>query len=234
MVDRVSVILPTYNERESLARLDPELQTALRTLPAEIVVVDDASPDGTADLVRQLPGPVPHRLVERSGKLGLSSAVIAGIGVAQGEILVVMDADGSHPPEAIPPLVGAVDQGAEFALGSRHVPGGTSEGLGPGRRILSRGATLLARPIAPVRDPMSGFFAFRRSILRRATLSPRGFKIGLEILVRCRPRPVREIPIAFRPRFAGESKLTRGEIRNYVRHLAGLYAVRAGLARPPR
>jgi len=224
---RVSVILPTYQERASLELLYPALARALAGLPAEIVVVDDGSPDGTAAYARTLQDPVPTVVVERSGKLGLSSAVIAGFEKARGETIVVMDADGSHPPDAVPTLVQAVAQGgAEFALGSRKVPGGSAPGFTRVRRLISGGATLLARPLVAVKDPMSGFIAFRRSILARGTLAPLGYKIGLEILVKCRPKPVIEVPIVFRPRAAGESKLGRGEIGQYVRHVARLYGWR--------
>ncbi len=223
----VSVILPTYNERASLELLYPALAAALTGLAAELVVVDDGSPDGTAAFARSLQVPVPTRVVERAGKLGLASAVEAGFAAAQGETLVVMDADGSHPPDALPALVDAVRPGrAEFALGSRWVPGGRAPGLTVGRRVLSAGAALLARPLVTVRDPMSGFFAVRRDVLSRGTLAPIGYKIGLEVLVKCHPSPVVEVPIVFRPRAAGESKLGRGEIGHYLRHVFRLYGWR--------
>ncbi len=231
---RLSIVLPTYNERDSLARLDPELESALAGRSAEIVVVDDASPDGTAAFVRSLRGAVPHIVIERGGKQGLASAVLAGIAESHGSIVVVMDADGSHSPTAIPALVDAIDRGAEFALASRTIAGGSSEGLSVGRRWMSLAATWMARPLARVSDPMSGFFAVRRSVLARASLAPQGFKIGLEILVRCRPHPIAEVPIHFRPRFAGESKLGGNEVRNYLAHLTSLYRARWGEESSPR
>jgi dolichol-phosphate mannosyltransferase len=220
----VSVILPTFNERASLERLYPALAEAVKTRPAEFVVVDDGSPDGTAELARSLQSPVPTRVVERPKKQGLASAVEAGIAAAKGDVLVVMDADGSHPSTAVPMLVAAVEAGgAEFALGSRWVPGGSAPGLTRGRRLISAGASLLARPLVSVHDPMSGFFAFRRTILSRGHLAPIGYKIGLEILVKCHPKPVVEVPIVFRPRTAGESKLGSGEVGRYVLHVLRLY-----------
>lgn len=223
----VSVVLPTYNERASLEQFAPELEAVLAPLAAEIVVVDDASPDGTARWARARAGRVPIRVVERAGKLGLASAVVAGIDAATGSIVVVMDADGSHDPAALPAMVELVrTRSAEFVLGSRWLSGGDAAGLDGYRRVISAGAQLLARPLVAVTDPMSGFFAVRREVVGRSPLSPRGFKIALEILARCRPSPVAEVPIRFRPRFAGASKLGRGEVREYMRQLADLYRTR--------
>ncbi|MGA8663643.1 MAG: polyprenol monophosphomannose synthase [Thermoplasmata archaeon] len=223
----VSVILPTYQERRSLELLYPALARVLAGVSAQLVVVDDGSPDGTAEYARSLQSPIPTTVIQRGRKLGLSSAVIAGFERSVGATLVVMDADGSHPPEAVLTLARAVAPGgAEFALGSRWVPGGSAPGLSRGRRLISAGAALLARPLVSVKDPMSGFFAFRRSILARGTLAPIGYKIGLEILVKCRPNPIVELPIVFRPRSAGASKLGSGEIGHYARHVARLYAWR--------
>jgi len=223
----VSVVIPTYNERGSLASLYPELCSALTAYPSELIIVDDGSPDGTAAYAGTLSGPVPCLVQNRGRKLGLASAVLEGFTQARGSVVVVMDADGSHPPSAIPQLLDAVTTGgAEFALGSRYILGGSTPGLSRTRRLISRIATVLARPLVPVVDPMSGFFAFRHPILRRAPLSPLGFKIGLEIMVRCRPRPIAEIPIRFRPRTSGESKLVQGEIGRYLRHIGRLYSAR--------
>jgi dolichol-phosphate mannosyltransferase len=223
----VSVVIPTYNERDSLVSLYPELCTALTPYPSELIIVDDGSPDGTAAYAESLSGPVACVVKNRGRKLGLATAVTDGFALARGRVIVVMDADGSHPPAAIPKLVEAVTTGgAEFALGSRYIPGGSAPGLSRTRRVISRAATLLARPLVRVADPMSGFFAFRREVLGRAALSPLGFKIGLEIMVRCRPHPIAELPISFRPRSAGESKLGQGEIGRYLRHIGRLYGFR--------
>jgi dolichol-phosphate mannosyltransferase len=227
----LTVVIPTFNERETLERLYPRLSAALAGHPAELVVVDDGSPDGTAAFARTLSAPLPTHVLERPAKLGLASAVQAGFDEAQGDVIVVMDADGSHPPEAVLRLEAAIrDGGAEFALGSRWVAGGSAPGLTRARRILSGGAGLLARPLVSVRDPMSGFFAVRRDVLARAPLHPIGYKIALEVLVRCRPRTIAELPIVFRERSAGESKLGRGEIGLYLRHLGRLYSWRLGRA----
>jgi glycosyltransferase involved in cell wall biosynthesis len=223
----VSVVVPTYNERGSLVTLYPEVCAALTPYASELIIVDDGSPDGTAAYAATLVGPVEVVVKNRGRKLGLATAVTDGFALARGSVIVVMDADGSHPPAAIPRLVEAVTGGgAEFALGSRYIAGGSSPGLSRSRRWISRGATILARPLVRVVDPMSGFFAFRRQVLTRCALSPLGFKIGLEIMVRCRPLPIAEIPITFRPRTAGESKLGQGEIGRYLRHIGRLYGFR--------
>jgi dolichol-phosphate mannosyltransferase len=153
-----------------------------------------------------------------------------GLSRARGDTLVVMDADLSHPPEVIPEMLSALAQGADFVLGSRYVHGGTTaEGWGLFRFVNSKIATYLARPLTSVSDPMSGFFALPRSVFARAEKpSPLGYKIGLELLVRCRCRNVREVPIHFSNREHGESKLTVHQQLLYLRHLARLYRFRFG------
>lgn len=223
----VSIVLPTYEERASLRALDPRLRRALQGLDAEIVVVDDSSPDGTGTLVRQLGETGPYRLVERPRRAGLSSAVLDGFAQSSGEHIVVMDADGSHPPETIPALLGPLRSGAaELVLASRRAAGGASPGLSAPRQVVSLGARLLAWPLTQVSDPMTGYFAFERRLLERAQLRPVGYKIALEVLVRCRPKPVEEVGFVFAPRLAGTSKLNGGEVTAYARHLGRLYASR--------
>ncbi len=222
----VSIVLPTFNERKALELLDPRIGRSLARFSSEVVVVDDSSPDGTGEFVRSRDG-APFRLIERPGRLGLASAVLEGFRAARGRVIVVLDADGSHPPEVIPSLVTPILDGrAEFVLASRKVAGGSAPGLVGWRRAVSFGGGLLARPLVHVLDPMSGFFALDRRILARAELAPIGYKIALEVLVRCRPRPVLEVPFTFGPRVAGESKLGSGQIGDYLRHLGRLYSFR--------
>lgn len=225
LAPQVSVILPTFNERSALATLHPRLMEGLRPYDAEVLVVDDGSPDGTGDLVRKLAEHGVYRLIERPRRSGLASAVSDGFRAARGEVLVVMDADGSHPPETIPALVQPVMDGrAEMALASRHLPGASAPGLAGLRRWISGGAAVLARPLTTVSDPMSGFFALHRAVLARAPLTPAGFKIGLEVIVKCRPSPLVEVPFCFNPRIAGSSKLGSGQVFGYLGHLSRLYA----------
>jgi dolichol-phosphate mannosyltransferase len=220
-VPRATVIVPTYNEAESLPEL---LRRILAALPdAEVLVVDDASPDGTAAAARALAGRHPVRVVERRGERGLATAVLRGIAEARSDLCVVMDADLSHPPERIPDLVRAVEQGADVAVGSRYVPGGRIDRWPLTRRLASAVGTIFARALTPCRDPLAGFFCLRRSLLDGVRLRPRGFKILLEILARAGPRQIVEVPIRFEDRGIGRSKFTAREQREYRRQLWQLY-----------
>lgn len=223
----VTVVVPTYCEAANLPLLVPHLSAALHDagLRGEILIVDDASPDETEPACRELALSYPLRLLVRRGERGLSGAVLYGLRQARGDVLVVMDADLSHPPEKVPALVAAVRGGADFALGSRYVRGGSTDaGWGLLRRLNSWTATLLALPLTRARDPLAGFFALRRETFTAGgPFDPVGFKVGLELLVKCRCRRVREIPIAFTDRARGTSKLTLRERFDFLRHLARLY-----------
>jgi dolichol-phosphate mannosyltransferase len=227
----VSVIVPSLRERASLAVLLPRLFKVLEeaNLRAEVVIVDDHSGDGTDLLCAELATQHSVRLVTRRGERGLATAVLRGLAESTGEICAVMDADGSHPPEIIPALVDAARSPfCDVAIGSRYVRGGsTDENWGFFRRANSRVATLLARGLTRAADPMAGFFAIKRSQLRRAkTLSPVGYKILLEVIVRCDCRRVVEVPIYFKDRTLGDSKMSFTQQWHYLKHLARLYAAR--------
>ncbi|HLY10831.1 MAG TPA: glycosyltransferase family 2 protein [Planctomycetota bacterium] len=217
----VSVIVPTYNEAQNLPALVQRIVAALS--PVEIIVIDDASKDGTADVGRELGKTLPVRVVERKDEKGLSTAVLRGLNEARTELCVVMDADLSHPPEAIPALVKAVRDGADVAVGSRYVQGGDIDEWPLFRRFASRAGTLLARPLTAVRDPMAGFFCLKRSLLSGVTLKPRGFKILLEILARTGTRKTVEVPIHFEDRAAGASKFSSKERREFLKQVWTLY-----------
>ncbi|MDR7590522.1 MAG: polyprenol monophosphomannose synthase, partial [Armatimonadota bacterium] len=207
----VSVVVPTYNERETLSELVGRLHQALGS-GYEVVVVDDSSPDGTAELARELGRQYPVRVLQRPGKLGLGSAVLEGARAASGRWVVVMDADLSHPPEVVPELVDALRSGAELAVGSRYVPGGGVRDWPWRRRLMSRVAVALARLWLRERvsDPVSGFFAARRELLLDPSLEGIGYKILLEVLVRNRGRSVVEVAYVFTDRRGGRSKLGAG------------------------
>jgi dolichol-phosphate mannosyltransferase len=212
----LSVVVPTYNEVGSVPKLAERLHAALGARDWELVIVDDGSPDGTADIAAALAPRIPTNVVRRAGKGGLASAVIAGFAAARGDILVVMDADLSHPPELVPALLSAIEDGADLAVGSRYVAGGGVEDWPMKRQIVSRVACLMGSVLVPVSDATSGFFALRRSVIDGVTLNPIGFKIGFEVIARGRYRSVVEVPYTFRDRELGASKFGRREVGQYV------------------
>jgi len=223
----VSIIVPTFREALNL----PALTAAIidmrdhSALTLDLWLMDDQSRDGSREVVQTLNLPWVH-LIERTGPRGLGRAVLEGLRTAQGQRLVVMDADLSHPASAIPAMIDRLDHGADFVFGSRYIAGGnTAKGWGLLRAINSLGATLLARPLTRLRDPMSGFFAFDRARLDDAhTLDPVGYKIGLELVVKSRAKSVVEVPILFANRVAGTSKLTLRQQLLYLEHLRRLYS----------
>jgi dolichol-phosphate mannosyltransferase len=212
----LSVVVPTYNEAGSVTRLAERLHAALSAREWELVIVDDGSPDGTADVAAALAPRIPVNVVRRGGKGGLASAVVAGFAAARGDVLVVMDADLSHPPETVPALVDAIERGAELAVGSRYVKGGGVEDWPLKRRMVSRAACLMGNVLVPVRDATSGFFALRRSVIDGVKLNPIGFKIGFEVIARGRYKRAVEVPYTFRDRELGASKFGRREVAQYV------------------
>lgn len=224
---RYSIVVPTYNESENLPRLAERVFEAMPPQETELLIVDDNSPDGTAAVAERLARErnLPIRCVVRRQERGLATAVIRGLREGHGEICVVMDADLSHPPEAIPQLIRVLeDPAVNLAVGSRFVAGGRVDLDWPlHRRLNSLSGRLLARPLTSVRDMMAGFFALRRCEVDLDRLHPIGYKILLEIIVRHRFRNVVEIPISFADRAAGVTKLNAAEQLRYLRHLARLY-----------
>ncbi|HVN69357.1 MAG TPA: polyprenol monophosphomannose synthase [Candidatus Binatia bacterium] len=224
-----SIVIPTYNEAAGIGKLLAALDTAFRTyaLDGEVIVVDDNSPDGTGAIVDELSKTLPVRCLHRSGKLGLSSAVIDGWKIARSESVALgaMDADFSHDVAALPKMVAALESGQYgLAVGSRYVEGGGIANW-PARRIItSRVACWLARPLTHVKDVTSGYFLVRREALDGVTLDPIGFKIGLEVIAKAHYGRAIEVPYVFTDRVAGTSKLNQREIFNYLKQLSRLYA----------
>ena len=221
-----AVILPTFNERENIQRALQELDTHLVGLPyrVEIVVVDDNSPDGTAEVARATYTQVRTRVLVRRKERGLASAILWGIRLSHARAALIMDADGSHPADMVQNLLRLVMEGrAQMAIASRYIHEGEARGWPWRRRLMSRFGTWFARPLTRIRDPMSGFFAVDTSLLERSPLDPIGYKMGLEILVRCAPTRVVEVPFVFTDRRAGASKMNHREVLAYIRHLARLY-----------
>lgn len=205
----VSIVVPTLNEVDNVEPLVRQIMAAAPSC-LEVLIVDDGSTDGTRERVRSLLPQYPLRLIERDHPtLGLSGAVIAGARAARGEILVVMDADLSHPPENISSLVTPLLAGrADMVIGSRYVAGGTTPGWPLYRKIMSRIAAGMAYPLTGVHDSMCGFFAISRALLLQLAPSATGFKIAFEIIVRGgHGLRVLEVPIAFVDRARGKSKM---------------------------
>ncbi len=230
----ISLIIPTYNEaaviKETLRRAAAALRSAGEAF--ELVVVDDASADGTADRVEALTHEIPVRVLRRPGRMGLATAVLDGWATARGEVWGVMDADLQHPPETLTALAAAIGQGADLAIGSRYVPGGGTSDWTWKRRLISRTATHMAATVLPLKlaavgDPMSGMFMIRASALRDAHLNPLGYKILLEVIAKARYKNLVEVPYIFQERERGASKLGARQYLEYLQHLARL-AIRTG------
>ena len=224
----LTIVIPTYNERERLAELVDALFAACRGagLTLELVIVDDNSPDGTGALADELARERRIQVVHRTGKLGLGTAVVAGFSVTAAPILGVMDADFSHPPSLVPKLLAAQRAtDADLVVASRYVPGGSTPNWPLKRRVLSRVACLLARPLSPIRDAASGFFLLRREIAQGVEIHAGGFKICLELIVRAWPERLVEVPYRFDDREAGESKMSTREAVGYLVQLRKLYGV---------
>lgn len=224
----ISLIVPTLNEAANLPTLAERVDRALAGRTYELRIVDDNSRDNTKQVCAELAAKYPLILMTREQpKNGLGGAVLHGMEAATGEYLVCMDADLQHPPEKLPELIAPLEKAdAEFVIGSRYVEGGTTqEAWTLFRKVNSHVATLLARPFAGrTKDPMSGFFALKRETFHRAEhLTPLGYKIGLELMCKCRVEKVAEIPIDFGTRQAGESKLSLKEQFRYLEHLSRLY-----------
>ena len=208
----VSVIIPTLNEEENILPLVSEI-AACKVSFREILFVDDHSADATRDKIRTLADDHPIRLIEQDGAgPGLATAIMLGARAARGEIVLVMDADLSHPPDRIKDLVAPLFAGtADLVVGSRYVKGGSTLGWPAWRRVVSRTGAVLAHPLTGLHDSMCGFFAISRSRLLELAPQTSGFKIVFETMVRARGTlRVREVPIAFRERVHGKSKMSFG------------------------
>lgn len=206
----VSIIISTLNEAENIAPLVSQI-LATGVAFHEIVFVDDRSTDGTQENIRALARDHRIRLIEREpGEIGLAGAVMAGAKAAEGDLLLVMDADMSHPPERIGDLLAPLLAGAaDMVIGSRYIPGGTTPNWPLWRRMLSRTGAAFAYPLTGTHDSLSGFFAISRSQLLELGSANTGFKIGFEAIVRGgRSWRVLEIPIAFCDRARGHSKMS--------------------------
>lgn len=240
----LSIVLPTYNEAKNILKL---IEAIRHNIPSnvlgEIIVVDGNSPDGTGRIVEDYANNIDTlhdndhqqnnssrsivKVVHQENRNGLISAILQGVNVAKGENILVMDADFSHPPEIIPRMLGSLlDSDCDLVIASRHVKGGSVVGWPIKRRIISNGANKIARhslKIGDIKDPISGFFAFKRKVIERITFDTSGYKILLEILVKASNINVKEIPYTFINRQQGESKLDSKVIFDYIKAIWRLY-----------
>ncbi|MGA8088407.1 MAG: polyprenol monophosphomannose synthase [Terracidiphilus sp.] len=236
---KLALAIPTLCEAGNIPALLERVQSVLDplNLEYEILIVDDDSCDGTAEIVSSLAQQDARiRLLVRKGQRGLSGAILHGWENTDATIVGVMDADFQHPPELLPELAAAIASGCDVVIGSRYTPGG---GLGEWnvfRKLLSAAAVWATWPIQRIglraRDPMSGFFFVRRDCFAGIAFQQAGFKLLLEILVRARISSVREIPFAIGQRYRGVSKANIKVALDYGRLLARLYRGRFLSSRP--
>jgi dolichol-phosphate mannosyltransferase len=232
---KLSLVIPTYNERDNVIPLVENLSQLLdRKIPGqyELIIVDDDSPDRTWELASKLTPDYPQlRVMRRQGEKGLASAVVRGWQGSRGEILAVIDGDLQHPPEILYNLLETIEKGADLALASRHVEGGGVSEWSLLRRFLSRGAQILGLILLPevvgrVSDPMSGYFMVRRQAIAGPILNPTGYKILLEVIGKGRIKTITEVGYVFQERLEGESKVTWKQWLEYIFHLLRLRSQR--------
>ncbi|WP_091035816.1 glycosyltransferase [Microbacterium oxydans] len=226
----VTVIVPTFNERENVAELVARTAAALAGWDAEILFVDDSTDDTAVEIERvAVDASIPVRVIHRTENTnGLGGAVVVGLEAAASDVCVVMDGDLQHPPELLPVLLERHAAGdADVVAASRYIGGGDTSGLGTAVRFgVSRVATWLTRAMFPLRlarstDPMTGFFLVDRRRLDLTALQPQGFKILLEILARNDLR-IAEVPMEFAERRHGTSKASLRQGATFIAHLARL------------
>jgi glycosyltransferase involved in cell wall biosynthesis len=220
---KVSVVIPTYNERESIQKLLRSVSESLKEFEYEIIVVDDNSPDGTAEAVKEIAGETNAKLVSRKEKGGIGSAYKLGVERSRGEVIVTMDADLSHNPEMIPKMIAEIQNGFDLVLGSRYVDGGAIEKWNLYRKAVSKTANTVAKFILGLRtnDLTTGYRAYRREALdaiRFQELTSSGYSILMEIVFRAEKAnlKIKEIPITFYDRKGGSSKLGLTEQIKYL------------------
>jgi dolichol-phosphate mannosyltransferase len=222
----ISVIIPTYNEKDNVLPLIETLHSVLSGYNYEVVFVDDNSRDGTIALVESLSKKYPVKIIVRKDVKGLATAVVEGFKHAGGQLFIVMDADLQHPPELIPNLLQALNNGADIAIASRYVTGGGMQNWSTTRKIISKGAIILSHILLPasraVKDITSGFFAVKREVVEGAQLKPTGWKILLEILYMGKYQKVVEVPFVFALRTKGTSKLNSRQQIEYLKHIWSL------------
>ncbi len=222
-MSKLSVVVPTFNEKGNVEALTRRVDEALQGIEHEIVFIDDST-DETPEILEKLSKENPNvRYEHRVNETGLATAVIRGFRIAEGEILACMDADLQHPPEILKPMYAAVLSGADFCVPSRFIPGGDDGGLDIFRKIVSGTARWMGKIALPclrkISDPTSGLFMFRKECIENADLQPVGWKIMVETLAMSEYSTVIEIPYRFQDRESGESKLSGKVTMQYIEQL---------------
>lgn len=219
----ISIVVPTYNEKDNIAPLLKRIHDALGKIEHEVIFVDD-SKDDTPEVVANIQKSdstvvLHHRVNEK----GLATAVVKGFSLAKGDYVAVMDADLQHPPEVLVDMYAAMQAGAHMAIPSRFIPGGSDGGLNLYRKFVSGTARYIGKILLPclrkVTDPTSGLFMIRRELLEGAELNPIGWKIMIEVIAMCQVKKVLETPYVFHDREAGESKLSAKVTMEYIKQV---------------
>src|ERR1700683_2805411 len=226
-IAELTVVVPTFNERDNISELVSRLEECLRGEAWEVIFVDDDSTDGTAACIREIARQDPRvRCLQRIGRRGLSSACVEGMLASSSPYLAVIDGDCQHDETVLPGMLELLQRGeADVVVGSRYAAGGGIGSWNASRARMSRFGTRLSRAVIKhdLSDPMSGFFALRREVLELAVrnLSSVGFKVLLDIIASSpKPPRVKELPYEFRNRHAGESKLDGQAVWGYLMLLA--------------
>ncbi len=223
---KTTLIIPTYNESKNIPIILKEINKVLgKKYKYEVIIVDDDSPDKTCKVAKDLMKTYKFlRVLKRTKDKGLSQSVLAGFKLAKGDIIGVMDADLRHPPSKLPALLDAIIvEKCDISIGSRLVKGGKVESWPWYRKIISDVGMSFARPLTPVNDIMSGYFFLDKRILKGIKLKVKGYKILLEILVKTKHHKVKEIPILFKNRMVGTSKLGFKVYVDYLKQIVSLY-----------
>lgn len=233
MQAEISIVLPTYNESKNIGGILEHIQKSIpRGILAETIVVDDNSPDNTAKVAEEYFNSIKEKtshtinVITRKAKNGLSSAILKGIQESSGHTVVVMDSDFSHPPHIIPKLIDTIKQTkCDIVIASRYVKGGSIQGWPIKRKLMSKIATGIAKKGLGIesKDPMSGFFAFKKSILDGLKFDAIGYKMLLEILVKTKGVKIQEVPYVFTDRKEGSSKLGASTVFDYCKSVWKLY-----------
>ena len=230
---QVSIILPTYNESQNILNIIKSIQAHIpKGITTETIIVDDNSPDTTGKIVDDYISSIKRmaentiNVIHRKTKSGLSSAILDGIQNARADTIVVMDSDFSHPPQIIPKMIEALKQyQCDLVVASRYITGGKIEGWTIKRRLMSKVATMIAKKGLgiPTKDPMSGFFAFKKNIIQEINFDALGYKFLLELLVKAKGINIKEIPYTFEDRKYGSSKMGVDTILDYFKSVWKLY-----------